>query len=91
MAIVGDVGLRIDAHLVAQHARVEIAVGGGRAQQAALERFVVRVVEPVAGLDRQVVGDVGEDRIGRRPGPVTFTSTFSTITGLPGVTVMMTR
>ena len=34
---VGDVRLRIDAHLVAQHARVEITVGRGGAQQAALE------------------------------------------------------
>jgi hypothetical protein len=25
------------------------------------------------------------------PGPVTFTSTFSTITGLPGVTTMVMR
>ena len=66
---VRDVGLRIDAHLVAQHARVEIAVGGRRAQQSALERFVVSVAEPVAALDRQIVGDAGEHRVGPRPRP----------------------
>jgi hypothetical protein len=49
---VRGVGLRIDAHLVAQHARVEITVGGRGAQQPALERLVVSVAETIAALDR---------------------------------------
>ncbi len=63
------VSLRIHAHFVAQHARVQVAVGRRGAQQPALERFVVRVGEPVAGLDRQVAGDPGEHRLtGARAG-----------------------
>ena len=59
------VGLRIHAHIVAQHARIEVAVGRRGAQQPALERLVVRVIEAVAGLDGQVAGDVGEYLLAR--------------------------
>ena len=59
----GDVCLRIDAHLVAQHARIEVAVGGGGALQVALDLFVAGVVEPLAGAQRQIVGDAGEERV----------------------------
>ena len=63
----GDVGgvlRRVDHQLVASHLGVEVAVGGGGALQVGLERLVVGVVEPVAGVQRQVVQDALEQRVG---------------------------
>ena len=54
---VRDVCCGIDAHLVADHARVEIAVGRRGAQQSALELFVGRMVEALARADGRIAGD----------------------------------
>ena len=52
---VGGVVGRIDQQLVAGQFGIEIAVGGGGALQVALDGLVERVVQPIAGVQRQAL------------------------------------
>ena len=64
----GGVRLWIDAHFIAQHARIEVTVVRGGAQQVALEGFVGGVIEPFGGPHRRIVRDVRENLV-RGAGP----------------------
>ena len=54
---------RVDDQLVANQARVEIAVGGRGALQVGLDALVGRVAQAIAIVQRQVVQDVLEQRV----------------------------
>jgi len=65
----GDVRLvvrRVDDQLVANQARVEIAVGGRGALQVALDALVGRVAQAIAIVQRQVLQDALEQRVASR-------------------------
>ncbi len=59
----GRAQLAVHLHLVAQHARIQIAVGRRGVLETVLELLVGRVTQAVAAVNGQRRGDAGEDRV----------------------------